>query len=489
MSQPRIPLPALVVLVGASGSGKSTWAAANFRPEQIVSSDGLRAMVGAGDRDQSASSDAFALLEQLVSLRVKKRLTTVVDTSGLDEERRAGWLRAAKAAGIPAVLVVFDVPEELCLQRNQERTRPVPMGVIKDQVRRVRRQTPGLVEEARDQVVNETAVATPAALTEAAAAHVRQSQERVGLRFGLTISRFPVPAASQRNWLADVVSAAETAGFSSIWLMDHFVQIPQLGREWEDLLEGYTTLAYLAGLTERVTLGTLVTGITYRNPAHLAKIVATLDVLSGGRAVCGLGAAWFEREHHLYGWEFPTARHRLDLLEDALQLLPLMWGPGSPAFQGKVVSVPAAICYPRPLQEHIPLLVGGGGERRTLRLAAAYGDAVNVVGRAEAYRHKLEVLRKHCDELGRPFDAIEKTHLSRALPAAGKSRLEDVVERLRPPSTPADEFISDWGAGTINDQIGRYRLLAEAGVQHAIVGLRVIDPESVMTFGEVIKAF
>ena len=162
--------------------------------------------------------------------------------------------------------------------------------------------------------------------------------------------------------------------------MDHFLQIPQIGREWEDMLESYTTLGYLAGVTGRVTLGTLVTGITYRNLAHLAKIVATLDVLSGGRAVCGLGAAWFEREHRLYGWDFPPRRERYALLEDALELLPLMWGPGAPRFEGRTVTVDEAICYPRPLQERIPILVGGSGERRTLRLVARHADACNLFG-------------------------------------------------------------------------------------------------------------
>jgi len=477
------------VLIGASGSGKSTWAEGQFPASYVISSDALRAMVGAGERDQRASTDAFDILEQLVSLRVKRRLSTVVDTTGLDESRRRRWLAQAKTSGLPAVAVIFDTPEGLCLERNRSRPQPVPVNVVRDQLKRVRQQLPGLADEGWDLIVTEETLPAPAGLTDAPAALRRQQIERSAMRFGLTISRFPVPRAEQRSWLAEVASAAEKAGFASLWVMDHFIQIPQVGREWEDLLESYTTLSFLAALTEKATLGTLVSGVTYRNPAHLAKIVATLDVLSGGRAVCGLGAAWFEREHRLYGWEFPAARRRLDLLEDALQLLPLMWGSGSPSFQGKVVSVPEAVCYPRPLQNHIPMLVGGGGEKRTLRLAARYADAVNVGGTSEVYRHKLEVLAQHCKELGRAYQEIEKTHLSRALPATTTEHLSKLVQRLRGPSQPADEFVSAGGAGTVADQIGRYRLLADAGVEHAIVSLGVIEPESISAFGEVIQAF
>ena len=174
--------------------------------------------------------------------------------------------------------------------------------------------------------------------------------------------------------------------------MDHFRQIPTMGRPWEDMLESWTTLGYLAGVTDTIRLGTLVTGITYRNIAHLGKIVATLDVLSGGRAMCGLGAAWYREEHLAYGWPFPSARERYALLEDALRLLPLLWGPGTPSFTGRAIQVPEAMCYPRPLQERIPLLVGGSGERTTLRLAARYADACNLFGEAPTIARKVEVL-------------------------------------------------------------------------------------------------
>jgi alkanesulfonate monooxygenase SsuD/methylene tetrahydromethanopterin reductase-like flavin-dependent oxidoreductase (luciferase family) len=250
------------------------------------------------------------------------------------------------------------------------------------------------------------------------------------------------------------------------------VQIPQVGREWEDMPESFTTLAYLAGVTERIRLGTLVCGISYRNLAHLAKIVATLDVLSGGRALCGLGAGWFEREHRLYGWPFPPLAERFARLEDALELLPLMWGPGAPPFNGRTISVREAVCYPRPLQERIPILVGGGGERRTLRLVARHADACNLFGEPEAVRAKLAVLHAHCAAEGRDPAAVEVTHLGPA--------------RVTAPGEPR----TGSGAASAEEHVGRFRALAEAGVQTAIVGLSDAEgADSVRRFADVIAAF
>ena len=240
--------------------------------------------------------------------------------------------------------------------------------------------------------------------------------------------------------------------------MDHFLQIPQVGREWEDMLESYTTLGYLAGVTERIRLGTLVTGITYRNLAHLAKIVATLDVLSGGRAMCGLGTAWFEREHELYGWGLQPRADRYALLEDALELLPLMWGKGAPRFEGRTITVEEAICYPRPLQERIPILVGGSGERKTLRLVARHADACNLFGDPDTVRHKVAVLHEHC---------ADRAAATRPRSPSRTSRAARVVA---PRSAREGQ-----GAATVDEHVGRYRELAEAGVQTAIVGLSDAD--------------
>jgi alkanesulfonate monooxygenase SsuD/methylene tetrahydromethanopterin reductase-like flavin-dependent oxidoreductase (luciferase family) len=238
------------------------------------------------------------------------------------------------------------------------------------------------------------------------------------------------------------------------------------------MLESYATLGYLAGVTSRIRLGALVTGVTYRNLAHLAKLVATLDVLSGGRAMCGLGTGWFEREHALYDWPFPPLRERYALLEDALELLPLMWGPGSPRFEGRTTTVSECTCYPRPLQERVPILVGGSGERRTLRLVARHADACNLFGDADTVRRKLGVLHSHCEAEGRDPAAITVTHLAPArVVAAGEPR-------------------AGQGAASVAEHVGRYRELAEAGVQTAIVGLSdAHGPESVTRFAGVIAAF
>ncbi len=180
-------------------------------------------------------------------------------------------------------------------------------------------------------------------------------------------------------------------------------------------------------------------------------------MLSHGRAICGLGAAWFKREHDLYGWEFPAVARRYALLEDALQLLPLMWGQGSPPFEGRTTSVAETICYPRPVQEHIPVMVGGGGERKTLKLVAQYADMCNFFGDASVVQHKIDVLRRHCETVGRDPSEITVTQLGVA------------------------------GGASTDDLVGSYRELADAGVGMAIVGLtRGADIER---FAPVIDAF
>jgi F420-dependent oxidoreductase-like protein len=471
----RLPDPCLVVLVGATGAGKSAWAGAWFHADHVVSSDRLRAVVGAGERDQRASRDAFEVLDLIVAKRLRRGLTTVVDSTGLEPKRRAAWRSLAEREGVPAYAIVFDTPEKVVRERNRARGTPVPAKVVAAQLREAAAAADHLAGEGFAGVFGPGPVAlVPPAFLSAPDAAARQVEDPLPLEFGLQLSRFDWdghPAGTART-LADVARAAEEAGFTSLWLMDHFLQIPQVGREWEDMLESYTTLGYLAGVTERIRLGTLVTGIAYRNLAHLAKVVATLDVVSGGRALCGLGAGWFEREHQLYGWPFPPLAERYALLEDALELLPLMWGPGSPRFDGRTTGVAEATCYPRPLQERIPILVGGSGERRTLRLVARHADACNLFGDAAVVRHKLDVLRTHCQAEGRDPASIMVTHLAPA--------------RVVAPGEPRE----GQGAASVDEHVGRYRELAEAGVQTAIVGLSdAHGPESVTRFAGVIAAF
>jgi F420-dependent oxidoreductase-like protein len=480
----RIPHRALVVLAGPVASGKSTWSERHFRGH-VVSSDRIRALVGEGEHDQRASKDAFAVLEDIIDRRLKRGLLTVVDSLALDWKQRERYRHLATKHRVPCVAVAFDTPGEECRARNRARARSVPANILASQLKTWPSTLQSLAGEGFDAVHVLTGAVDVAVRTvlgggkTPAPATKRQQEDPVTLKFGLQLPRYAFeggPGELGHN-LAEVARTAEEVGFSSLWVMDHFLQIPQVGREWEDMLDSYTTLSFLAGQTQHVTLGAMVTGVTYRNVAHLAKIVATLDVLSRGRAVCGIGAAWFEREHKVYGWDFPSVRERFELLEDALQLLPLMWGPGSPSFVGKRVALPEAICYPRPLQEHVPMLIGGSGEKKTLRLVAQYADACNLFGDAGNVKRKLDVLRAHCTDVGRDPTSIEVTHLSSAVVVGERHEL-----------SPAE--VARVNAGTVDDQIGRFRELSEVGVDHAIVNMPSLTKASdLLAFSAVIEAF
>ncbi|WP_067838737.1 LLM class F420-dependent oxidoreductase [Nocardia lijiangensis] len=211
--------------------------------------------------------------------------------------------------------------------------------------------------------------------------------------------------------LARVGAAAEASGATWLSFMDHYFQIEPTGLPAEaNMLEGYTTLGFLAAHTSTIDLGLLVTGVTYRHPGLLAKIVTTLDVLSGGRAVLGIGAAWFDREHRGLGVEFPSVAERFERLEEALRICGQMWDPqNNGPFEGKYYQLAETLCSPQPINRP-KVLIGGGGERKTLRLVAQYGDACNLFGSSpQDVEHKLDVLRRHCDDLGRDYDAIRKT--------------------------------------------------------------------------------
>jgi alkanesulfonate monooxygenase SsuD/methylene tetrahydromethanopterin reductase-like flavin-dependent oxidoreductase (luciferase family) len=213
-------------------------------------------------------------------------------------------------------------------------------------------------------------------------------------------------------------------------------------------------------------------------------------VLSGGRAWCGLGAAWFAKEHQAYGWDFPPLKDRYDLLEDALQLLPLMWGAGSTSFEGKAVRVPETTCYPRPLQEKVPIMVGGGGEKKTLRLVARYADACNLFGDADTVRHKVAVLHRHCAEADRDPAAVRVTHLSTALTGRSRDEVSAAIDALKPKRATPEAYAAAVNAGTIDDHVGRVRALADAGVQTAIVNLPdLAGAEPVERFAEIIARY
>jgi len=271
------------------------------------------------------------------------------------------------------------------------------------------------------------------------------------MKFGLQINQFTWPggAAAIGPTLARVGRAADDAGFDSIWVMDHFFQIRGLGPPEAPMLEGQTALGFLAAHTDRARLGLMVGGVHYRQPGLWIKATTTLDVLSGGRAWFGIGAAWNEHESKGLGFEFPSLGERFEWLEDTLRMAHEMWSGGSGTggpFEGKrvlathLVNSPQSISRPR-----VPILVGGGGERKTLRLVAQYADACNVFGRSpEFVRDKLAVLRAHCDRLGRPYDEIERTILT------------------------SIDLESDSTDATVQ----RFGELGEAGAQHLIFSVR-----------------
>jgi F420-dependent oxidoreductase-like protein len=214
--------------------------------------------------------------------------------------------------------------------------------------------------------------------------------------------------------LAQTARTAEQAGFSSFTVMDHYFQMEQAAAAEEPMLEGYTTLGHVAAKTERMTLGVLVTGVMYRHPGLLAKIVTTLDVLSGGRARLGIGASWYEREQRGLGVPVVPVAERFERLEETLQICLQMWSDDNGPFNGRHYQLAETLCGPPPISRpHPPILVGGGGEKKTLLMVARYADACNVFGSSPAdVAHKLDVLRSHCDDEGRDYDRIIKTVLA-----------------------------------------------------------------------------
>jgi F420-dependent oxidoreductase-like protein len=253
------------------------------------------------------------------------------------------------------------------------------------------------------------------------------------MRIGLQIPNFTYPdKPGLAGVLKDIVQTADEGGFYSLWVMDHFFQIRGVGPYDNDMLEGYTTLGYFAALTQRVKLGTLVTGVIYRYPGILVKTVTTLDVLSGGRAYFGVGAAWNEQESVALGIPFPPVKVRFEQLEEALQIALQMWSGERRPYEGKHNQLGETLNQPQPItQPHPPIMIGGMGEQKTLRMVAQYADACNFFVRAgtQTLQAKLDVLKRHCDTLGRDYEAIEKTGLD-SVPA-GEVNVAQILADLR----------------------------------------------------------
>ena len=261
------------------------------------------------------------------------------------------------------------------------------------------------------------------------------------MKIGLQIVRFNWPGSPDNigKKLAEIGKTADEVGFDSIWVMDHFFQIDmaQFGLSPTDpMLDGYTALSYLASVTNRARLGTMVTSVVYRHPGHLIKIVSGLDVLSGGRAYLGIGAAWYEREAIGLGLPFPPLKERLERLEETLQIANQMWSGGVKPYNGKYYQLAEPINNPLPLSKpHPPILVGGWGEKKTLRLVAKYADACNLYAppfttKDEVVR-KLDVLKRHCDDIGRPYNEIERTALGVINLGTGGISVSDVISICR----------------------------------------------------------
>ncbi len=258
------------------------------------------------------------------------------------------------------------------------------------------------------------------------------------MQIGLQIPSFKYPGgtAAIRPQLKEIATSAEAAGFQSLWVMDHYYQIKGLfGEAYTDpMMEAYTTLGYLAGLTEKASLGVLVTGVIYRLPSVLLKMVNTLDILSGGRAYLGIGAAWYHEEAEGFGVPYPETSERFEWLEDTLQLAHALWANDETSFTGKRFSAPKITNNPRPLsQPHPRILIGGSGPKKTLRMTAQYADASNLFeayGR-EKLQQSLDTLKAHCEQLGRPYEEIEKTALGTAHLTAGKDTVASILERLK----------------------------------------------------------
>ena len=280
--------------------------------------------------------------------------------------------------------------------------------------------------------------------------------------FGLHLPLYTFPDASPAQLFDGVVeqaNAAEGAGFNTVTVMDHLYQIQGVGPVTDPMLEGWSVLAALARETSRVRLGTLVTGVTYRNPALLAKTATTLDVLSGGRAIFGLGAAWNDVEHDGYGFEFPPVRERMDRLDEALTIVRMMFTEERPSFEGRHYRIHDALNEPRPIQPGgPPILVGGGGEQRTLRIAARHADMTHwfAIG-IEPLRRKTEILERYCSEIGRDPASIERTMGAPVIVAANDAEAQAFLERMPEDRRPFAQV------GTAEQMAGAMRPYLDAG--------------------------
>ena len=308
-------------------------------------------------------------------------------------------------------------------------------------------------------------------------------------RFGLQLPNFSlgVPDPELFERFTELAVAWEESGFSSLWVMDHLYQLPTLGGEDEPMLEAYTLLGALAARTSTAQLGTMVAGVTYRNPALLAKQVTTLDVISGGRAILGIGAAWHDIEHVAFGFDYPSDRERLDRLEEALQICRGMLTEDATTFVGRYYRVAQVKNLPRPVRPGgIPIMVGGGGEKRTLKLVAQYADQCNVSGSVETVRHKLEVLHGHCETVGRDPSEVTTTRLGAMFLVDTPEQAVETREMIV--GLADEEFAAGCTIGNDDGVVEQVAALIDAGVQEPIFNMPFADAATIRRAGALLTS-
>jgi len=305
--------------------------------------------------------------------------------------------------------------------------------------------------------------------------------------FGLHLPdySFPdTPPAALFDRVVEQARAAEEAGFSLVSVMDHLYQIRGVGEVTDPMLEGWSVLAALSRETTTVRLGTVVTGVTYRNPALLAKMATTLDVLSGGRAILGLGAAWNDVEHIAYGFDFPPVRERMDRLDEALTIIRAMFREDRPSFSGRHYRIEEALNLPRPIQPGGPrVMVGGGGEQRTLKIAATHADMTHWFPLGlDALQHKTEVLARYCEAIGRDPATIERTMAAPVVVTTSEAEIQAVLERVPPERRP---FVA---VGPPEQVVDRIRPYLDAGFTGFTFNNSIYrTPESIARVGELLR--
>ena len=293
--------------------------------------------------------------------------------------------------------------------------------------------------------------------------------------------------ATTMDRLRAAAEAGEEAGFSSLWVMDHMYQLPPLGGAPAPILEGYVALGALAAVTKRVEMGTLVTGVTYRNPAHLAKQIATLDALTGGRIILGIGAAWHDLEHFAYGWDFPAAKERLARLHEAVTICRGMFDNESFSFSGDYYTVTEARVVPRPVRR-VPIMIGGGGEKKTLRMVAEMADLCNIGGTANVVARKLAILDEHCAALGRNPRDVKRTALASLFVSANDAD-RDSLRQLVGYDVEGGDARDRMIIATADEATENIAAMYAAGADEVIVNLPMITSvDAIHTAADVMRA-